>query len=191
MNVNPPNTKESLYDRAFGAHKYRRSKNPQTMIWSIVLICTSPFLLNLIGIDFGNSGRPFDVQTASAMTSQAQVDAMFYRLSGAFSHTLLEWSAFCTAIFTVLLAFSHFYLRRDITTPVIGVTLFCAGAMDAFHTLAADGLIEAVAENTDLIPFTWAICRLFNALILIFGVGIFLFFNIKIIKRIFKQLFYA
>ena len=145
------------------------------MIWSIILICIAPFLLNLIGIDFGNSGKPFDVQAAASLTPQAQVDAMFYRLSGAFSHTLLEWSAFCTAIFTVLLSFSHFYLRRDITTPVIGVALFCAGAMDAFHTLAADRLIEAVADNADLIPFTWAICRLFNALILIFGVGIFLF----------------
>jgi PAS domain S-box-containing protein len=46
--------------------------------------------------------------------------------------------------------------------------------MDAFHTLAADRLISAVADNGDLIPFTWAICRLFNALILIAGVSLFL-----------------
>lgn len=45
--------------------------------------------------------------------------------------------------------------------------------MDAFHTLAADRLIHAVADNRNLIPFTWAICRMFNALIMLVGVGIF------------------
>jgi hypothetical protein len=44
--------------------------------------------------------------------------------------------------------------------------------MDAFHTLAAGRLIEATADNTTLIPFTWAICRLFNALILVTGVSL-------------------
>jgi signal transduction histidine kinase len=46
--------------------------------------------------------------------------------------------------------------------------------MDAFHTLAATRLISAVAENNDLIPFTWALSRVFNAIIMIAGVGIFL-----------------
>ena len=43
--------------------------------------------------------------------------------------------------------------------------------MDAFHTLAADRLIEASAPNTDLIPFTWAICRLFKAIIPILAIA--------------------
>ena len=42
--------------------------------------------------------------------------------------------------------------------------------MDAFHTLAADRLIHSVADNQNLIPFTWAICRVFNSLIMIIGV---------------------
>jgi len=46
--------------------------------------------------------------------------------------------------------------------------------MDAFHTLAADQLIEAVADNREFIPFTWAICRSFNALILLAGASIIL-----------------
>ncbi len=97
---------------------------------------------------------------------------MFYTLAGSFTHTLLEWSAFLAALFTVFLAFMHFSMKRDVTTPIIGVALFCAGFMDAFHTLAADRLIEAVADNRNLIPFTWAICRMFNALIMIVGLSI-------------------
>ncbi len=49
------------------------------------------------------------------------------------------------------------------------MALFCAGALDVFHVLAPDRLIAAVADNRQLIPFTWAVSRLFNAVILIAG----------------------
>ncbi len=146
---------------------------PRSLVWAIVGVCVLPFVLTLLGIDFGSRSKSFDLSSAPSMIQYQAVDAMFYRLSGAFAHTIFEWSAFCAAIFTVILAFTHFKITRDITTPVIGVAQFCAGSMDAFHTLAAARLIEAVADNRDLIPFTWAICRVFNALIMIVGVGIF------------------
>ncbi len=78
------------------------------------------------------------------------------------------------AIFAGLLALIHFTIRRDVATLILGIALFCAGVMDAFHTLAADRLINSVADNRDLIPFTWAICPLFNALIMISGAGVLL-----------------
>ncbi len=61
-----------------------------------------------------------------------------------------------------MLAFVHFRLTNEPSLPVIGMAMACAGGMDAFHTLAADRLIDAVADNRDLIPFTWAICRMFH-----------------------------
>lgn len=51
------------------------------------------------------------------------------------------------AIVTAALAFAHFQIKRDAVTPIIGVALFTAGSMDAFHTLAADSLISATAAN--------------------------------------------
>ncbi|NQZ31551.1 MAG: hypothetical protein HRU06_09765 [Oceanospirillaceae bacterium] len=144
-------------------------KLPKSIVYSTLAICIIPMLLQLSGIDFGNSTHS-DVLPGDAVT----LDQMFYRLAGGFTHALLEWTAFCAAIFVVLLSFCHYSITKDVTTPVIGVALFCAGAMDAFHTLAATRLVSAVAENTDLIPFTWALSRVFNALIMIIGVGIFL-----------------
>lgn len=81
----------------------------------------------------------------------------------------------CAAAFVALLAFVQYRMTREPSLPVIGVALLCAGAMDAFHTLAADRLITTVADNRDLIPFTWALCRTFNAIILVVGVGLFAF----------------
>ena len=60
-------------------------------------------------------------------------------------------------------------------TLIVGVALGFAGFMDAFHTLAADRLIPAMADNRQLIPFTWAICRLFNGLIIFIVMVFFLF----------------
>lgn len=45
------------------------------------------------------------------MPNSEAVDVLHHSLSGSFLHTILEWSAFCAAIFTVFLAFVHFRIR--------------------------------------------------------------------------------
>ncbi len=147
---------------------------PRTVVIGVIFLCVMPFILSLLGFSFASTNTPFDPSVATQMAKSELIDAMFNHLTGAFTHALLEWTAFCAALFTVVLAFSHYSITRDITTPIIAIALFSAGCMDAFHTLAAARLIEAVAENNDLIPFTWAISRMFNALIMIIGVSMFL-----------------
>ncbi|MEI6893280.1 MAG: ATP-binding protein [Colwellia sp.] len=154
-------------------HIEDKHRLPRSIVIAVIIICVLPFLLQLFGVDFGNALQV-------AVTSQTSVpvfvttDEIFYQLSGSFTHALLEWTAFSAAIFVVLLAFCHYSITNNITTPVIGVALFCAGVMDAFHTLAATRLISSVAENNDFIPSTWALSRTFNAIIMISGVGMFL-----------------
>ncbi len=147
---------------------------PRTVVIAVIFLCIIPYVLTIFGFSFASGDTPFDPNFAAQMAKSELIDAMFNRLTGAFTHALLEWTAFCAALFTVVLAFSHYSITRDITTPIIAIALFCAGCMDAFHSLAAARLIEGVAENKDLIPFTWAISRLFNALIMIVGVSLFL-----------------
>jgi len=140
----------------------------------VFVICLIPITLNILGVDFGTQGPSFDIEMAAKLSPGEQVDAMFHSLRGSYAHTLLEWSAFCTAIFTALLAFVVFRIKGDVTTPIIAMALFWAGCMDAFHTLAADRLLQVTANNNNLIPFTWAICRAFNALIGIAGIAVIL-----------------
>lgn len=147
------------------------------MIGSVFGICMLPILLNILGIDFDSSTVLFDPIAVIALPPSDLTDTLHRTLAGSYAHTILEWSAFCSALFTAILAFAHFTIKQDITTPVLGITLLCAGVMDAFHTLAADRLIETAANNQDLIPFTWALCRLFNALIGMVGVSLFLVTN--------------
>lgn len=141
-------------------------------LYAVIALSVLPFLLSLLSIDFGSESHSFSKQLVVQpnMTKAQLTDHMFYAITGGLHHGLLEWSSVMIAFLTILLGFSHFAIKRDITTPIICIALFCSGTMDAFHTLAAMRLIDASADNSNLIPFTWAISRSFNAAILIFGV---------------------
>lgn len=149
----------------------QKTQLPLTLVWSVIVICLLPVTLNLFGVDFASTPHSFEPE--SLLNSQhdktAVIDEMFYILAGGLEHALLEWTAVIIAIVTVLMTFVHFSIQRDITTPIIGLALLFSGFMDAFHTLAATRLIEAAADNSRLIPFTWALSRGFNASILIVG----------------------
>ena len=150
-------------------------KLPAVVIWVTIAISVLPFLISLIaGYDFGNHSLTLSAEQLSKMQSNEITESMFLAMSGALTHALLEWTAFCIALITVVLAFVHYRLAKDIAIPIICVALFFSGVMDAFHTLAAGRLISANADNANLIPFTWAIARLFNAIIMIIGVGLFM-----------------
>ena len=149
---------------------------PRSLTYGVVLICIAPFLLNLLGIDFAS--RPIsELPEAVQIPGYVSIEAQFTDFSGAFIHTLLEWSAFCIAAFVTFLAFSHYKASGNVTAPIIGIAFFTAGAMDAFHTLAANSLITVFADNKDLVQITWAASRLSNALIMIVGVSLLLLRN--------------
>lgn len=133
-----------------------------------------PFLLHMIGVDFSSIYGTLDVEEVAGLSSSETRDHLFHVLSGSIIHTLLEWTSICIAVVTVVLAFVHFQIKKDVVTPIIGVALFTAGCLDIFHTLAADRLISATAPNQDFIPFTWAISRVFNATITMVGVSLLL-----------------
>lgn len=160
----------------------KKTKLPRAFTGAVLFICGLPFLLNLVGIDFGSDGKPFDIVEAASMSQTQLIDAMFFQLRGAFTHALLEWSAFAIALIACILAFTHYRITGNITTPIIGLALLSSGFMDVFHTLAAARLIESVADSSNLIPFTWAISRTFNALIMMIGVGLFLFSKTEQLK---------
>ncbi len=126
-----------------------------------------------IGIDLSSARPAMSEELIQGLSNSELTDAVHHSLRGSFTHTILEWTSVCIAFAVCVLAFVQYRMMRDPSLLIIGVALACAGAMDAFHTLAADRLIHAAADNKDLIPFTWAICRLFNGVIQLIGVGIF------------------
>ncbi len=145
---------------------------PPILVGAVLVLCVLPLLLHVLGVNFGSQPAPLDAFSLTAESTGTVVNALHQVLRGSVTHTILEWSALCIAFFTIVLTYIHVSITRDTTTLIIGVALFCAGVMDAFHALAADHLMTTMADNQNLIPFTWAVSRLFKGLIVIASVGI-------------------
>ncbi|PCI70404.1 MAG: hypothetical protein COB38_07145 [Gammaproteobacteria bacterium] len=127
--------------------------NLKSVVWKafylILLLSFLPFALNQLGVDFASNTVQLDVEKMAA--GQITANDQFFALKGALQHVIMEWSAVSIAIIAALASFLHFYRRRDVTVPIIGLALLCAGITDAFHTLAATRIISASAPNSDFI----------------------------------------
>ncbi len=139
------------------------TKTKKFFLVTVIVLCLLPITFNLLGFSFASLIMPLN------SSEPIVANHLFYALSGAIQHTLLEWSAVVLALLTFVLALVHYRIHRDIAIPIMGMAIFCAGSVDAFHTLAATRIISAEAANTDFIPFTWALSRIFNATIMIIG----------------------
>src|SRR3546814_3339112 len=115
------------------------------------------------------------VQTCALPIYESQQTIVHRFLRGNFIHVLLELISITTALLTAILCFVEYSMKKDITTPIIGVALFCAGMLDVFHVLVSARLVSVGADwsgNVD--NFSWLISRCYHALILMMGTGIFL-----------------
>lgn len=145
--------------------------------WAIVLllICLLPGVLLIFNIDLSTQSLSVNDTQIDLNDPKAFVDTAHAILRGSFTHTLFEWTAVICAVFVTYLCFINYKLTKDTSLLIIGVSLLCAGIMDAFHTLAADRIVSSLAETSNFVPFTWALCRLFHGIILMVGVGIYAF----------------
>ncbi len=148
----------------------------------VAILCLAPLGMMAAGISLSSARPALSPEWVAGLPADELGEAAHWALRGSYTHTILEWTSVCIALVVCTLAFIQYRLMRDPSLLIIGVALACAGVMDAFHTFAAARLIHAVADNKDLIPFTWAICRLFNGVIQLIGVGIFVLWINKTTK---------
>ena len=119
---------------------------PSLLVGAVFVLCAMPFLL---GAD--------RMELLLLSTTQHNAHNL---------HTLLEWSAFCTTLFTCILGLIHFVLTRNAMVLIIGTALGCAGVTDAIHILMASGLLGVASDRPDLLPYTWTVSRYFTALLI-------------------------
>jgi len=129
-----------------------------------------------LGVDFGSKVIFLDFNSLSNLPANIQENKIVEFLNGRFIQVILVAFSIAIAFLTVILAFVDYSIKRDISTPIVGVALFCAGLLDIFHLLTASGLISLEGDQNIISEFTWLISRTFHALILILGTGIFLLF---------------
>lgn len=136
--------------------------------------CILPSICNLFGIYFGLSNVFVDFENVRILNELEANEALHPLLASKFAHTMLVSFSISIAFLTIILAFVDYFIKRNVSTPIVGVALFCAGILDVIHIMIADQIIQLNINNSDITSFTWLFSRTFHALILILGVGIFL-----------------
>jgi len=155
--------------------RFRNKYNvPGQFIWLTFLICISPSILNWLGFEFGANQHSINFQVLDHLPLNLQQLEVQQFQNGRFIHIILVCLSVPIAFVTAILAFIDYSIKKDITTPIVGVALFCAGCLDMFHILAATNLITLQGDQLIISQFTWTISRTFHSIILILGTGIFL-----------------
>ncbi len=75
-------------------------------VWAVLLtlICCAPLILLAVGIELSTAGK---AAPTGGLTASQFGEAAHHTLRGSFTHTILEWTAVCAAVFVALLAFVH------------------------------------------------------------------------------------
>lgn len=149
-----------------------RERLPGWIVGAVYAICLVPGFLVLTGFDFGSATPPLDIEALRNLPASLAAESAAPAFSGVFVHAFLEWAAVAAAVFTGILGFAYYRVRGDIATPIVGLALFGAGTMDAFHSISATRLADTVANNRDLLPVTWAFARTYHAVVVVAGIGL-------------------
>ena len=147
---------------------------PEKVIWWILGLCILPVILNLFGISFGLTAVYLNPYRVMKLFEFEHEEGIREILQGRAVHTIFVSLSIAIAFLTVVLAFIDFRIKGEVSTPIVGVALFCSGLLEAFHILVSTRIIDTPNQQYYITSFTWLFCRLFHGLILIFGVGIFL-----------------
>jgi signal transduction histidine kinase len=134
---------------------------------AIVLACLIPIVLLAMGMPIHFPAYSPRLDTAGSLLTTS-----YAALGGGFTHSILLASAGSVALCSALLSFAHSATKKDVLSAVIAIALFWSGFTSLGQVLWAEGLLYWAADVTDFIPFTWAISRLFNSIILVTGAGI-------------------
>ncbi|MBA2661957.1 MAG: PAS domain S-box protein [Bradymonadaceae bacterium] len=133
-----------------------------------------PALLIALGFELRiPAQRAFSLQEGAVREVLAH--SLYDALGGGFTHTALLLLAGAVALMSSLLAFANFWIKRERLAAVLSAALFWSGFMSVSQALMVEGLLYWSNDATNVVPFSWAISRLFNATILVGGGALLLF----------------
>src|SRR5207245_7860124 len=128
----------------------------------IIGICVFPVLLNLIGIDFGTVTSALNSYKITKFVEMEREEGVKDILLGRNFHTIFVSISISIAFLTGILAFIDFRIKGDVSTPIVGIALFCSGLLDTFHMLVSTQVIEIPHQQFYITSFTWFFCRTFH-----------------------------
>jgi signal transduction histidine kinase len=147
----------------------------EKFIWLVACGCALPIVLNLLGIDFGFVSKQLDLGMITRIYDFENEKDLQNIWRGRYVHVIFVSFSIAISFLTIILAFIDFRIKGELSTPIVGVALFCSGLFYLFHVLVATNLLPVPNHQFYLTSFTWFFCRLFHASILLLGTSVLLF----------------
>ncbi len=147
---------------------------PLPYFFIVCMVCVVPTVFSISNIDFSNK-----VFSSSENNTFKEI---YPSTPQVFNYILVLFSI-STGIFIGILSLIDFKVKKDISAPIIGLTLLSIAVLDMLHLLIATGIINLGIRFNDAIYLTWAIPRILTALFLIVGTGLILMIRWKWRKR--------
>lgn len=145
-----------------------QSKLPKVFILIVVVLCLAPTFLGWIGVGFATSVLPvYPDQLGPLNVSQAQ-EYFAKTISGLFIFSFTNWTAFCLALMSALLALLHYRIFESPASMILALTFLSAGLLDVFHVLVASGFINPF-QNREHLAVSLILSHVMTATILVVG----------------------
>lgn len=143
------------------------------LVTLVIAICLVPPIFQWFGFDFGMTN--FQIGNAESGPTLVSSEDAILLSRGLMVHSLTEWTSVCLAFLTAVLSFVHYFLKKDVTTPIIATALMFSALLDAFRVLAIDRLIVELADPVAFTQITWSLSRVFLITLLVSGTLPFVF----------------
>ncbi|MGX5200893.1 PAS domain S-box protein [Aliikangiella sp. IMCC44632] len=140
--------------------------NKKNTAKSLALLCLLPLMFIWVGVDL-------------SLESSHNKDILQHN-KGALVHALIEWSAVSFAFLICVIGCLYYVAFKRITIVIISIAIFFSGIVDFFHIAASTNLIISSSNDSNFIPFTWAISRLVSASTLTVGLLLIMFMRSNI-----------
>lgn len=99
---------------------------------------------------------------------------IFFNLKSSFYTNIWTCFGIAVALFTGMLAFIDYTIRKELTITLFGIMLFISAILDIYYLLILNQNREAAPNPSENLYFIWWVNRLFYSLTLLIGTAVYL-----------------
>ncbi len=144
---------------------------PMGYFWFIFFVCITPTVMALLGLEFSYDG--YKIITFSKVIEGVSTALV---LGKTFS-TIWIVCSIAVGIFTCILTLIDFKVKKDISSPIIGMVMFTSSMFNLGHLLIITGIFRTNLDVDSSIYLSWFLARFLNVILLIISAVIII--NVK------------
>lgn len=148
---------------------------PMAYFWIVFIVCIIPTLFSLLKIDL-----TYDQYQIISFEKKPSLDQ---GLGKTFTAIWVLFSI-ATGFFTCILTLIDFRVKKDVSAPIIGLTLFSTAIIDMMHLLITTETLKLQLNFQESIYISWFFGRTLHASFLTIGTGIILIIKLKWIRKL-------